>query len=499
VLDKVTPELALQLAERVKATVLDFDDTLRDCPEALEFILDAAHSIKGKALARLTISQQPPPARPPQAPASPLDGLTLGQAAELATINREQAAHSAQLMARRQLSAVLPMVEAEARKLGLAFTAEVPGAVDALKLCLVAYREAWLDVNRRDAGEPVAPVRARAADARTPTPPNTSSKVLRDVFDRWKTSGAFTRSEDSVKAMDRALKQFEGQHQEVTLLGITREMGDAYRSWLRENCGTPKTARDRLTAIKTLLRYACRELEWTSRHTWEGLDIKAPTTNKRRQITSDEMGKLFGTTLHAQYELPKAKQGGQDAAYWIPLLGAFTGARLGELCQLRTADVQVIDGIHALVLTDDGEGQRIKTAAGHRTIPIHSELVRLGFLGYAEAMRNAGNDSLWPAMPMRPDKPSDYFGRWFRAFRDEAGLSGPDAPTFHYFRHTVRPLMRRGGIDSMVRDLVTGHETRGSIGDVVYDGLLLEDLKPAIEAIKYPTLRLPVVSPHASL
>lgn len=100
-------------------------------------------------------------------------------------------------------------------------------------------------------------------------------------------------------------------------------------------------------------------------------------------------------------------------------------------------------------------------------------------------------------MTLRKDKASDYFGRWFKDFREALGMVGPDQPTFHYFRHTVRPLMRRAGIDGKTQDLITGHETRGSVGDVVYDGVLLEELKPGVEAIRYGVLELPVVSPHA--
>lgn len=321
--------------------------------------------------------------------------------------------------------------------------------------------------------------------------------TLRDVFDRWKRSGAAPRKDDSIQAMERALRQFEGQHPKQALQGITREMGEAYRAWLLEACGTPKTARDRLTGLKTLLKYAFRELEWTERHTWEGLDIRAKTTNKRRAITLDEMRQVFGTKLHTEYALPTSKNGGRDAAYWIPLLGAFTGARLGELCQLRTVDVQNVDGIPALALTDEGKGQHIKTEASRRTIPIHSELIRLGFLEYLEAREKAGDDSLWPFLPLRKGKPSDYFGRWFREFRKEIEMNDPSAPSFHYFRHTVRPLMRRAGFDSMTRDLITGHEAGGSIGDRVYDGLLLAELRPAVEAIQYPGMSLPVVAPYA--
>lgn len=98
--------------------------------------------------------------------------------------------------------------------------------------------------------------------------------------------------------------------------------------------------------------------------------------------------------MHAAYALPDARYGGREAAYWIPLLGLFTGTRLGELCQLRTVDVQQVEGVNVLVLTNEGEGQNIKSDAGHRSVPIHSELVRLGFLKYVETIEASRSDSL---------------------------------------------------------------------------------------------------------
>jgi hypothetical protein len=70
------------------------------------------------------------------------------------------------------------------------------------------------------------------------------------------------------------------------------------------------------------------------------------------------------------------------------------------------------------------------------------------------------------------------------------GLPGKGGPSLHYFRHTVRPLMRRAGFNSATMDKITGHESGGSIGDVVYDHWLLEELRPAVEAIQFPGLKL---------
>src|SRR5690606_21379887 len=52
----------------------------------------------------------------------------------------------------------------------------------------------------------------------------------------------------------------------------------------------------------------------------------------------------------------------RDWRYWIPLMLAFTGARLNEIVQLQVADIQVTDGVWTFAITDQGVGQSLKTA-----------------------------------------------------------------------------------------------------------------------------------------
>lgn len=488
----IAPELATLLAGMVRVHILAEDDRVRTDVALLAEMVHVRRELDLRAAQPLRIPQL----APSEVREDDLSGLTADEARELASLNAYLDGDAAMAMAGGNLKAVLPLVQAQAAKLGIHLDAKTPGARDALVLCLKAYRKAHHERTLRDLGEVVETPQLPPAAPPSPVAKQEKPKTLRDVFDRWSRSGAGTRSADSVQAMERTLRQFEAQHHEVPLADISRDMGDLYRTWLLENCKTPKTARDRLTGIKSLLKFAAITLEWTQRHTWIGIDIKAKTTARRRPLSDDELKKLFSTELHTRYVLPKVPKAGRDAAYWIPLLGAFTGARLGELCQLRTVDIQTIEGVHVLVLTDDGEGQSIKSAAGHRTVPIHSELLRLGFMEYAKSTTEAGNDSLWPHLPLRKGKPSDYFGRWFRDFREDLELHGPGLPTFHYFRHTVRPLMRRVGFSESTQDKVTGHETQGSVGTVVYDHWTLEEVRAAVEAIKYPYVMLPKVSPY---
>jgi len=489
--DAVTPELAALLAERVRAFVLADDDRVRSDLPLLAEMVHIRRELSRLKANRLRIPQW----ETTEPRIDDLTGATDEERRELADLNAYLDGKASIALAGGNLAAVLPLAQAEAAKLGVSFDAKTPGARAALAACLKAYRIAHREVTLRDAGDVIdTPVILTTPAAVKPAKPRT----LRDVYDRWKKSGDKPRSPDSIVVYDRALKQFEAQHKGLALADITREIGDTYRTWLWENCNTTKTARDRLTNIKSLLKYAEETLQWIPKQPWRGLDIKTTTTNKRRPWTNDELKALFAAPLHTSYALPDARYGGREAAYWIPLMGIYTGTRLGELCQLRTADVREVEGIPVLVLTNEGEGQSIKSDAGHRSVPIHSELIRLGFLKYVEAIKAKGSDSLWPSLPLRDGKPSDFFGRWFKDHRNALGLTGT-RPDFHCFRHTVRPLMRKAGHSEGTMDKVTGHRTVGSIGTVVYDHRTLQEVREAVEAIRYPALRLPVSRAHRGI
>jgi integrase len=89
--------------------------------------------------------------------------------------------------------------------------------------------------------------------------------------------------------------------------------------------------------------------------------------------------------------------GGKGEA-WLPLLGLFTGARLGELCHPLVSDVQCAEGIDYINLTDEGDEQAIKTVGSRRRVPIHPELVRLGFLDYVKGRKAAKDERLFPLL-----------------------------------------------------------------------------------------------------
>ena len=492
-LSAITPVLAKLLAARVRASVLASDDRVRN---DLSLLAEMVH-VRKELVRRKANPLQIPQWEPSTPRIDDLTGATEEERNELAGLNAYLDGGAAVALAGRNLAVVLPLVRDEAAMLGFSMDAKTPGTREALLACLSAYRTAHRELTQRDAGDVVeTPI----IEASMPTVV-TAPKTLRDVYDRWAVSGEEKRTIINKNACNSALELFEGFAPDTTLEAITRNQGDAFRAWLRDRPGASKTARGKLTYVKSLLKFACQTLEWIPKHPWVGLEIKAATESPRRPWAAAELEKLFSSPVHTAYLLPTHWRAGGAAAYWIPLLGLFTGARMGELCQLRTADVQAIEGIPVLVITDNGEGQQIKSRAGRRTLPLHSELLRLGFLEYVQAMRAAGEDALWPTLRHRLGKPSGYYSEWFSTHRKAQGLT-ENRPDFHCFRHTVRPLMRRAGFSESTMDKITGHENGGSIGSVVYDHFTLEEIQKAIEAIQYPALVLPrllfAIAPVAS-
>lgn len=79
-----------------------------------------------------------------------------------------------------------------------------------------------------------------------------------------------------------------------------------------------------------------------------------------------------------------------DSAYWVPLLGASSGARREELCGLFLSEIELYEGFHCIKLEDNAV-RTLKSPDAKRRVPIMPELIRLGFLDYVETLREAGH------------------------------------------------------------------------------------------------------------
>ena len=73
----------------------------------------------------------------------------------------------------------------------------------------------------------------------------------------------------------------------------------------------------------------------------------------RVPFDSEDLRKIFNAPVFTSGERPQAGAG--EAAYWLPLIALFTGARMTEIGQLRVTDIKRESGIDYFDITDEGE------------------------------------------------------------------------------------------------------------------------------------------------
>jgi integrase len=414
-----------------------------------------------------------------------LQGMPKELATELADFYKHRHAEYSRAMATSNIGLAFSTLKDEASKLGIAVDESTPGLEGALTEILKAMKEGVEAGIERNKGNAV------------PTPPAPTlqkpEKVyyLRDIFNLWKLADGLKRTPDSIRARERALELFEEFTHNTPIAKVKRLQGNDFKAWLQTRGEASKTIHDRLTYVKALLNYAYRDLELIPRHPWDGINIEHETETRRKPWTAVQISTFFAQPLYTSYALPRLQKGaGADASYWIPLLGLFSGARSSELCQLHCADIVQEQGVWVIDINDGAEGKTVKTKASRRQVPIHSELIRLGFLAYVEATRKAGHERLWPALSLREGRPSHTFSRWFNA-KPRKAIPGVVIHDFHSLRHTVRTAMKVAKVSEQDQDLITGHEVQGSTGTKVYTHVDLVQLKEAVETIRYEGFDLP--------
>jgi integrase len=162
-------------------------------------------------------------------------------------------------------------------------------------------------------------------------------------------------------------------------------------------------------------------------------------------------------------------------------LGMWTGARIGELCQLRVEHVRLDDPLPHFSIEDS------KTAAGVRTVPIHPELeATLARLIQASSRLGDSDGYLIPGLtPNKFGDRSNAIGKRFGRLKTELGFTGQHG--FHSFRHTVITRLLNAGMSSPIVASIVGHETGESVTLSVYHkGFSLEVQRQAILGLTYP-------------
>lgn len=225
------------------------------------------------------------------------------------------------------------------------------------------------------------------------------------------------------------------------------------------------------------------------------LSRAARSEKKRDQFEIEDLSTIFnapifrGAHSDGQWWEPGTHQI-RDHRFWLPLLAAFTGGRRGELCQLRTADVITREGVTCLYIRErfDEDGNKtssVKTADSVRLVPLHPELVKIGFPDYVAERRRLDKERLFDC----PETNNyDQFGKWFSRFLTKLNVK-TGRNCFHSFRHCMEQAMRENIDDFTARFKITGR-TNDHSSERYGKGHTVATLAEQIAKVRYPGLDL---------
>lgn len=226
-------------------------------------------------------------------------------------------------------------------------------------------------------------------------------------------------------------------------------INDAYLAALRSTCSWAKD--NKLIAINPV----------------SGIGVRVPKSKRTRPkgFTNDEAAKILAATLVPVTQRLTTEH--LAARRWIPWVCAYSGARVGEIGQMRGQDIQCDDGIWVMWITPEAGSVKDGNA---RFVAVHQHLIDQGFI---EFVRSVGAGPLFynqrrgrggaDANPIYK-KAGERVAAWVRSI----GITDPALQPNHGWRHRFKTLARKYDMDPGARDYLQGqvpHNESEKYGD----------------------------------
>ena len=236
----------------------------------------------------------------------------------------------------------------------------------------------------------------------------------------------------------------------------------------------PKTVRDaKLAPVRAILQWGVHnQLLAANVAEKVTIDVRAKQGEKKRSFTDDE-GRIILRAALTQKD---------PVRRWVPWIGAYSGARVSEICQLRREDVVEIEGIWCIKVMP--EAGSVKTSGSERLIPLHPALVENGFLEFVlkKTMGPIFSGLTPDKFGKRGGNGTKIIGRFVR----QLGIDDPRISPSHSWRHRIKTLGRRHGLAQDILEAITGHGSK-TVADA-YGEFPVEALYR--ELCKIPSLQL---------
>ncbi|MEJ6594839.1 site-specific integrase [Parasphingorhabdus sp.] len=403
------------------------------------------------------------------------DGFDIDEALEQ---TGEQEAEVRQALAENDNSSIAPVAKALLAEEGLAIGGPNPAYRMLCKMLLRAKRELHLMERSLLVGDysyrPSDPAFAGFLDKPDDGPKHTLGALL-EAYKTDKVSKLAPSTQAAYEPVWRLLRGVLGERRD--LMTINRDEGkrvfeavvnlplglgkikaleglpilDAIKKGRKLGLTTisPKTINGSYMGfISSIFGWAVRE-QWMTTNPVERMSVVDPISesDKRDPFTMEQLKVLFGA---APWKLRDESPKGKPLHFWGPLLALYHGFRRGEIAQLDVADVTTIEGL-AAILVRPGGSKRLKTSNARRTIPVHPELIRMGFVRYVEERRASSDEKLFAGQDADArGQWGDAFSDWFTRLLKDREVKGRRLG-LHSFRHNWQDRAREAGLHGVPR------------------------------------------------
>lgn len=245
--------------------------------------------------------------------------------------------------------------------------------------------------------------------------------------------------------------------------------------------------------LKRLLRFAKSEgyIDKYPADDLVPLAKKSSAREARDPFSIEQLNSIFKAPLYRGCEndqsgyAVKGPNVIRGTRFWIPLVALFTGMRLNEICQLDVTDIRQSDGgTWFIAVNDDGPDKSLKTDHSKREIPLHPDLMRMGFSDFVQERRAQSTKLFSDLKRTSRGYHSERMSRWFNEGLLPKVNAKTDKTSFHSFRHCFRDALRNIDAPPAVVQGLGGWETEGGVSGG-YPPPVMPDVPATNQALRF--------------
>ncbi len=304
----------------------------------------------------------------------------------------------------------------------------------------------------------------------SPNPTSAPTKLFQDFIDEYNDkSGLKPTTKANYKSKLQFAKEFFCDT--FDLLNVKQMDIVRFSEHVKSHVKNPTTQGLYIQIIVTFFNWHL------ARHGLPHLNSKTLIPNRKTPEHEDREGFSL-KDMHAIIQNSYQYKNRKPHKWWATIATAFTGCRIEELCQMNINTDLKHDDVNDIwyiqideKLENDGSKKKsVKKLTSWRHLPIHSALVKHGFIDFLKSQTKSGASRPFEA-GWRPrvvekegiNKWSHYVSRWggreLDKLRNEGLIQGEGKTYFHSMRHTIARLMLNAGVSIEISEAIAGRSS----------------------------------------